>query len=56
LAIRPVLFSLLENKLARNATPNLSEAVIALLRVCVESAIKALKIINALKSETLLGM
>ena len=55
LAIRPVLLCLLENKLQSSTTSPLSDAVVALLRVCVESAVQVLKIVQALKTQTLVG-
>lgn len=56
LAIRPVLFYLLEKKLANNSTLTISDAVIGLLRVCVESALQILKIIEILRSHKLVGI
>ncbi|PVH75748.1 hypothetical protein DL98DRAFT_592883 [Cadophora sp. DSE1049] len=50
LTIRPVLFFLLETKLASRHVPlKLSDAVIGLLRVCVESALQVLKTIEGLR-------
>lgn len=56
LTVRPILFFLLETKLATVSVPLvLSDAVIALLRVCVESALQVLKIIEGLRLHNLLG-
>jgi len=55
LAIRPVLLCLFESKLQNNTTSPLSDAVVALLRVCVESAVHVLKIVQVLKEQTLIG-
>jgi len=51
-----VLFFLLETKLAsRNLPMKLSDAVIGLLRVCVESALQVLKTIDGLRAHNLVG-
>ncbi|PBP24834.1 hypothetical protein BUE80_DR004218 [Diplocarpon rosae] len=56
LTIRPVLFFLLETKLAsRNVSLKLSDAVIGLLRVCVESALQVLRIVEGLRAHNLVG-
>ncbi|KAL3454096.1 fungal-specific transcription factor domain-containing protein [Aspergillus insuetus] len=57
LAIRPITYFLLERKLSdERSTLQLSEAVIGLLRVCIESAQKILKIIESLRERKLLNM
>ncbi|RDW67041.1 hypothetical protein BP5796_09790 [Coleophoma crateriformis] len=57
LAIRPVLFYLFEAKVrSGNTTLTLSDAVIGLLRVCVESALQVLKIIDTLHSHKLVDL
>lgn len=57
LTIRPVLFFLLETKLAsRNVPLKLSDAVIGLLRVCVESALQVLKTVEGLRVHNLVDM
>jgi hypothetical protein len=56
LTVRPILFFLLETKLAMGPVPLiLSDAVIGLLRVCVESALQVLKIIEGLRLHNLIG-
>ncbi|KAK0101163.1 hypothetical protein ONS95_012857 [Cadophora gregata] len=57
LTIRPVLFFLLETKLASRRTPlKLSDAVIGLLRVCVESALQVLKTVEGLRAHNLVDL
>ncbi|RDW77513.1 hypothetical protein BP6252_05566 [Coleophoma cylindrospora] len=55
LAIRPILFFLLEKKL-QNPKDDLvlSDAVVGLLRVCIESAFQVLNILKTLRSQRLL--
>jgi hypothetical protein len=56
LAIRPITYFLLEKKLSdERSTLQLSEAVIGLLRVSIESAQKILKIIESLRQRRLLS-
>lgn len=55
LAIRPVLLCLLENKLKSSTASPVSDAVVALLRVCVESSVQVLQIVQALKNQTIVG-
>ncbi|KAK2628739.1 hypothetical protein QTJ16_001842 [Diplocarpon rosae] len=57
LTIRPVLFFLLETKLASCNVPlKLSDAVIGLLRVCVESALQVLRIVEGLRAHNLVDL
>ncbi|KAH7310012.1 fungal-specific transcription factor domain-containing protein [Rhexocercosporidium sp. MPI-PUGE-AT-0058] len=57
LTIRPVLFFLLETKLSSgNAPLKLSDAVIGLLRVCVESALQVLKTVEGLRAHNLVDL
>ena len=54
-AVRPVLFSLVEKRLATSVNLEFSAAVKSLLRMAVESAISSLKILDSLRSRHLLG-
>ncbi|KAG4440570.1 hypothetical protein IFR05_003937 [Cadophora sp. M221] len=57
LTIRPVLFFLLETKLSSRSAPlKLSDAVIGLLRVCVESALQVLKTVEGLRAHNLVDL
>ncbi|CAL3966147.1 unnamed protein product [Diplocarpon coronariae] len=57
LTIRPVIFFLLETKLANSNVPlKLSDAVIGLLRVCVESALQVLRIVEGLRAHNLVDL
>ncbi|KAJ0422044.1 hypothetical protein BJY00DRAFT_311445 [Aspergillus carlsbadensis] len=57
LAIRPITYFLLEKRLSdERSSLQLSEAVIGLLRVCIESAQKILTIIESLRERKLLNM
>lgn len=55
-AIRPLLLCLLENKLKSKHALSLSDAVVSLLKVCVESAVQVIKIIQTLKNQTLIDL
>ncbi|RDW61367.1 hypothetical protein BP5796_11259 [Coleophoma crateriformis] len=55
LAIRPILYFLLEKKLQNPKDDlDLSDAVVGLLRVCIESAFQVLNILKSLRSQRLL--
>ncbi|KAL3417228.1 hypothetical protein PVAG01_11228 [Phlyctema vagabunda] len=57
LAIRPVLFFLFETKIrSRNNVLLLSDAVIGLLRVCIESSLQILKIVETLRLHKLVDL